>query len=993
MRETIKHEFFRASTIPFIFIFAIVVARSFGGHLLFHSLAEIFSVLVGFMMIAISYYTYQFTKNSFLLYLGIGYFWIALLDLFHMLTFKGMMIYSIDNPNITLTFWVLSRFLEALLLISAPFVSFTYIPKIRIFILFGFVSIVGYWIAFSEYAPVLFVENEGLTSLKIGFEYIIIALLIIAVFIYNKLKNRLETAIYHYIIASILFTICSEFTLTFYVDFYDSSSMLGHIFKFLSYWMIFLSIAQISLEKPFKLLAHEVSTYNAVPVPVVVVDAEGIIRQANRAAKSFLNLSKYEIINHSNHVLFHNKKIEENQCELCTFIKNMRTVSSYEFHNDSHVYSFTISPIVLANHTEGTVQVCTDISELKNIEKQLKRESTLLKTIINAVPISIFWKDSESKYLGCNKIFANELNLTFEKDIVGKSDFDMPWAAEAEYYLADDREVMESKRSKINYEEPQTKSDGSKIWLNSSKVPLIDENGVTHGVIVAHFDITDRKNYEKKLNSAYKMLNDAERIGHIGSWEMNLETKEVILSDEVFRIFGEKITSFIPEYEVLMSYFSQKDQNKINILIARIREGKTEKEEIECVLKRRDSSERNVKIKNEVVKSAQGIPVKITGIIIDTTEQLASEQELKKLKTAIEQSPVSIVITDIYGNLEYVNPFFTKTTGYSPEEVLGNNPRILASGATTKEEYEELWNKLANEQTWSGTFKNIKKSGEEYWESAIISPIKNKNGKIVNYIGIKQDISNRMIMEQELKQKDELMIAQSRSAAMGEMISMIAHQWRQPISVISMSANNMLLDLELGNLNDDEVQQEANDILEQTRYLSNTIDDFRDFFKPSKELEEVNIEELLENSLNMMSKSLENSSIVYKINIAPTPKIKVYSRELVQVFINILKNAKEALVENRNEEEREIVVSIKDTENSIIIDMCNNGGSIEEHNLAKIFDPYFSTKNSKSGTGIGLYMSKMIIEKHINGTLSVINTKDGVCFCIELQKKTESSMR
>ncbi|MFA6137199.1 MAG: MASE3 domain-containing protein [Sulfurimonas sp.] len=992
MRGTIKSEFFRASTVPFIFIITIVAARYFGGHLLFHSLAEIFSVLVGFMIIIVSYYTYQFTKNNFLLYLGIGYFWIAILDLFHMLTFKGMMIYSIESSNITLTFWVLSRFLEALLLISAPFVSFSYIPKIKIFILFGFVSAVVYWIAFSEYVPSLFVENEGLTSLKIGFEYIIIALLLVAIFIYKKLKERFETTIYHYIIASILFTICSEFILTFYTDFYGFSSVFGHLFKFLSYWMIFLSMVQTSLEKPFKLMAHEVSTYDAIPVPVVIVDVEGIIRQANRAAKSFLNLSKYEIINHSNHLLFHNKKIEENACELCTFIKNMRTVSSYEFHNDSHTYSFTISPIV-ANQTEGIVQVCIDISELKNIEKQLKRESTLLETIINTVPISIFWKDRDSKYLGCNKIFANELNLASEKDIVGKSDYDMPWVEETELYLADDREVMESKRSKINYEEPQTKLDGSKVWLNSSKMPLIDEHGIAHGVIGAYFDITDRKNYEIKFNSAYKMLSDAERIGHIGSWEMDLETQEIVLSDEVFRIFGEKITSFIPEYEVLMSYFSQKDQNKISILIARIREGKTEKEEIECVLKRRDSTERNVKMKNEVVKSAQGTPVKITGIIIDTTEHVAAEQELKKLKTAIEQSPVSIVITDIEGNLEYVNPFFTKATGYTPEEVLGHNPRVLASGATTQAEYVQLWNKLTNGETWSGTFKNITKSGEEYWESAIISPIKDKNGKIVNYIGIKQDISNKIIMEQELKQKDEMMIAQSRSAAMGEMISMIAHQWRQPISVISMSANNMLLDLELGNLNDDEVQQEANDILEQTRYLSNTIDDFRDFFKPSKELEEVSIDELLENSLKMMSKSLENSSIVYKTDITPTPKIKVYSRELVQVFINILKNAKEALVENRNEEEREIAISIKESENSIIINICNNGGRIEERILSKIFDPYFSTKDSKSGTGIGLYMSKMIIEKHINGVLSVTNTKDGVCFCIELQKKTEGSLR
>jgi len=261
-----------------------------------------------------------------------------------------------------------------------------------------------------------------------------------------------------------------------------------------------------------------------------------------------------------------------------------------------------------------------------------------------------------------------------------------------------------------------------------------------------------------------------------------------------------------------------------------------------------------------------------------------------------------------------------------------------------------------------------------------------ENGDTIYTFGTVQDITNLKEYENKLKEKDEMIIAQSRLAAMGEMISMIAHQWRQPLAVISMDANNLLLDIELETMCEEEVKKRAYGILDQSQYLSHTIDDFRNFFKSEKQKEEKSISTVVNDAFNIILKSLESHEIVCKLTSATDEKIMIFPRELAQVFISILNNAKDALVEYR-EKDRAIHITIEDINGEIVTKICNNGGEVETENLNKIFEPYFSTKYEKNGTGIGLYMSKMIIEQHMNGRLSAENIDGGVCFSIALAKQ------
>lgn len=241
-------------------------------------------------------------------------------------------------------------------------------------------------------------------------------------------------------------------------------------------------------------------------------------------------------------------------------------------------------------------------------------------------------------------------------------------------------------------------------------------------------------------------------------------------------------------------------------------------------------------------------------------------------------------------------------------------------------------------------------------------------------------------LEDDLIEQEEIVIAQSRHVAMGEMIGMIAHQWRQPLTVIAMSANNIIIDIELEDTNEESFKKEAQNILQQTEHLSKTIDDFKNFFRPNKEKETVRLEDVVFEAQAIIGKSIENNNIALTIEHDVTTPVEVFSREFLQVIINIVNNAKEALITN-TKENRFIHINVKEKPDAIVTSICDNGGGIDEKILKKIFEPYFSTKDKLTGTGLGLYISKSIIEKHMKGMISVKNTEGGACFKLSIPKQ------
>jgi signal transduction histidine kinase len=242
------------------------------------------------------------------------------------------------------------------------------------------------------------------------------------------------------------------------------------------------------------------------------------------------------------------------------------------------------------------------------------------------------------------------------------------------------------------------------------------------------------------------------------------------------------------------------------------------------------------------------------------------------------------------------------------------------------------------------------------------------------------------------EEKTLQIIHQSRLATMGEMVSMIAHQWRQPLASISAISGTLSLDVMMENYKADFFQKELESIDELAQHLSSTIDDFRDFFKTDKELCYEEIKKIVEKSFKIIAPTLEAKRITFDNSIEDNIFVNTYVSEIKQVLLNIMKNAEDVLVEKKIQNP---TIWIRGTEHNGFAELIieDNAGGISNEVINRIFEPYFTTKKSKDGTGLGLYMSKIIVEEHCKGKLSVENGEYGAKFTMIIPLSSEPNRK
>ncbi len=238
----------------------------------------------------------------------------------------------------------------------------------------------------------------------------------------------------------------------------------------------------------------------------------------------------------------------------------------------------------------------------------------------------------------------------------------------------------------------------------------------------------------------------------------------------------------------------------------------------------------------------------------------------------------------------------------------------------------------------------------------------------------------------ELTQKDKLLTVQSKQAVMGEMISMIAHQWRQPLSTVTLSISDLQVKKMLGTpVSDELLDAKLQNISDTVVYLSETIDDFQTYFKPNKEINRESIYETVEKAVNFVKPRIYKHHIVLNFIKGDDVIIETYQNELIQVILNILNNAIDELAKLEREELK-IDIKISDVEDSLILKIEDNANGIPSENIESIFEPYYSTKG-KNGTGLGLYMSQMIMQKQFNSKIEVRSSSEGSSFSMRVPKK------
>jgi two-component system cell cycle sensor histidine kinase/response regulator CckA len=369
-----------------------------------------------------------------------------------------------------------------------------------------------------------------------------------------------------------------------------------------------------------------------------------------------------------------------------------------------------------------------------------------------------------------------------------------------------------------------------------------------------------------------------------------------------------------------------------------------------------------------LLKYSEAVAGKLEEKVRELEESLArrreAEEELQKLSLAVEQSPVSIVITDLNGNIEFVNPKFCQITGYSPEEVIGKNPRILKSGETSPEDYERIWAVITSGEVWHGDFHNKKKNGELFWESTTISPVKDREGTITHYMAIKEDITERKKLEEQLLHAQKMEVA-------GTLAGGIAHDFNNVLSVII--GYSSLLETEMPQ--DDPCLKKVTEIkaaAERAVGLTRSLLAFSR--KQQIDTKAVDLNDVVDGIHNMLRRLIREDIELRIVPLDERVPILADVGQLEQVILNLTTNACDAMEAGGaitiTVGKVELPEALRDAQGDIepgsysLMTFTDTGVGMDESVRLRMFDPFFTTKAAGKGTGLGLAICYGIIQQH-----------------------------
>ena len=594
-------------------------------------------------------------------------------------------------------------------------------------------------------------------------------------------------------------------------------------------------------------------------------------------------------------------------------------------------------------------------------EKTLQIEKAYLDQLIENAPEAIVIVDNEDRVMRINAEFTRMFGYE-EHEAIGR---DINGLIVPKDLSGNARGISHSvaKGNRTSLESVRCRKDGCPVQVSILGTPVKME-GHQIGVFGIYRDISERKMMEERLEKSerhYRSLieNSLDIVAVMdpdGTITHNSPSLEKSLSLEPNEMIGKNAFVLIhPD-----------DHSKAKAVLQAAVSNPGTTHMVEARIQHKDGSWRIFQIKGICIAETNAYLVLNA---TDITERKSAEDKIRQLSVAIEQSPVSVVITDTQGRIEYVNPWFTEITGYSALEAVGQKPSILKSGHTPVSEYKKLWETITAGGRWRGEFQNKKKNGELYWEMATISPIKGSDGHIRNFIAVKDDITEQKIAEKELiTAKEE---AEAAMRAKSDFLATMSHEIRTPMNgVIGMT--ELLLDTDLTPEQRDFVEtiQASGDSL---LTVLNDILDYSKIESGKMEFEKrgFDLTQCLESTLDIFSSKAAEKQIelIYSIDDAvPTALVGDESR-IKQVLMNLTNNAikftesgevyisvlmNNASLSAGNGDEAEIIFKVKDTGIGIPADKIDR--------LFKSFSQVDSSTTRKyGGTGLGLAISDRLV--------------------------------
>jgi PAS domain S-box-containing protein len=473
-------------------------------------------------------------------------------------------------------------------------------------------------------------------------------------------------------------------------------------------------------------------------------------------------------------------------------------------------------------------------------------------------------------------------------------------------------------------------------------------------------DISERKKIEESLVGSENSLKEAQIIANMGDWEFDLINNKSKWSENCYRLFGLDPFEIIPTYDYFRSRVHQDDLHLIdggfNTLLHT-------KSPIELELRISFADNRVKWIVNKIIPVfVDDKIVLLKGVNIDITEKKAAEEQLRLLSKSIEQSPVSMVITDVSGAIEYVNYNFTKNTGYTKEEALGKNPRVLKSGMHDASFYDEMWKTLLSGQPWIGEILNRKKNGELYWENAIISPILNTNGEITHFLAAKEDITEKKKLYSDLIKEKER--AEESDRLKSAFLANMSHEIRTPLNSI-IGFSELLTDPDFEEEQKNEFIQL---IITNGNNLLTIISDIMDISKlESGELKihkkQINAQKFVSKVKSQFAIQVESRKLEFSVLddvIDSDFEFVADSDRLMQVFNNLISNALKFTAIGS------IEIGYQMNERMLEFYVRDTGIGIPAEYHDKIFDRFRQVEAADTrkygGNGLGLAITKNLVE-------------------------------
>lgn len=661
--------------------------------------------------------------------------------------------------------------------------------------------------------------------------------------------------------------------------------------------------------------------------------------------------------------------------------KGSMQIETKHKRKDGSIFSVdVVATLITIDNTHYNLGIARNIEDRKLFEQEMIQKNHELEVLFDNAQTGLMYITGERILIKANPRLAQILGYDSPQEMIGLSMREIHLNEENFIEFGKKNFYSLTNGTNLNVDYPLKRKDGSLIWVTLSGKALDNKipADLSQGVLWSIQDISESKKYQQEIENQQKKYKSFIDNSSDAIFIANMDGKILEASRQCKNILGYSAKEMINLHVWDLEMIHDKE-----LILENIHRIKEEPLTIKSQYKTKENKIIDVLVNDThiLIDNQDYVYSSIRDITKEVELEKITRKQKEEFESIFETTAEGIAIIDYNTHFLNCNQAFINLIGYSKEEILKK---------TCKE--------LTLDDDWEKNEKAIKESINTGVKVNIEKRCIHNNGRIISVIAniSKLPDENRLLLTLKDLTAFKLLEEQSRMAALGEMMGNIAHQWRQPLNMISTKATGALFQKEMGIFTDEMFVESMETINDSAQYLSKTIDTFKNFVKSSfdKQYITTTVQEEIDLAYKIEKATLKNNYIELITEICETP-LPLYAPEgeLSQVLINILNNAKDILKEKDEEYEKWIKMSLFQDEQKYTITIEDNGGGIPPEILPKIFEPYFTTKHQSSGTGLGLHMSYKIITESLKGSIIADNTINGALFTIKIpasQSKTTS---